>query len=46
MLGEDEKMIQEKNCSKNLKQRPSKLKGYSQDLVKQTLITDFRITQP
>ena len=38
MLGEDEKMICEKFCFQIFKQRSSKLKkGYSQDLVKQTV---------
>ena len=42
MLGEDERMIPEKKLLKNLKQRPSKFKkGYSQDLVKQTVIITF-----
>ena len=39
MLGEDEKMMQEKFCEFFFKDRLSKLeKGYSQDLVKQTVV--------
>ena len=38
MLGEDEKMIREYIGEIFFKERPSKLeKGYSQDLVKQTV---------
>ena len=44
IVGEDEKAIQEKNLLHFSKERPSKLeKGYSQDLVKQTVVSSFRI---
>ena len=39
MLGEDKKMIREKKFLSFFKERPSTLeKGYSQDLVKQTVV--------
>ena len=47
MLGEHEKMIREKLLLNFFKERPSKLeKGYSQVLVKQTVVSVVYSTRP